>query len=61
MTYTTTEAARRLGLARRTILKWCAELGVEKHGPAYIIDDEALGRIGEVAQDRRGRPSRRTD
>jgi len=42
MTHTTTEAARILGIARRTIIKHAARARLPKHGQVYIIDDDGL-------------------
>lgn len=58
MIYTTKEAAQELGLAERTVRKWCSSLGVRKLGRDYAIDEPSMRRIREAAQDKPGRPIR---
>lgn len=54
--YTTTEAARTLGLARRTVQRWCAVLGFALTGRDYVLTDQELDQIRKMAQDKPGRP-----
>lgn len=54
--YTTTEAARALGLARRTVQRWCAVLDFALTGRDYVLTDQELGQIRKMAQDKPGRP-----
>jgi len=53
---TTTEAAQQLGLARRTVQKWCAVLGYRKQGRDYLLTEEELVQIRALAQRQPGRP-----
>lgn len=62
MTHTTTDAARLLGVARRTILKHAKRLGLPKHGKAYLIDDAGLEALRvSIAEAQTGRPARSND
>ena len=54
--YSTPQAAAMLGIARRTVLKWCALLDVPKFGNAYLISEADLKRIRKRAQNKPGRP-----
>jgi len=56
--YTVHEAAARLGLAARTVRRWCLVLGMAKLGPAYLLEESDIVRIAEHAQDGPGRPRR---
>jgi len=57
MTYTTTAAARLLGVARRTIIKHAARIGLPKHGQAYLIDAAGLEELRRsISEARTGRP-----
>ena len=56
MKITTMEAAQILGIARRTVQKWCAELDFERVGRDYLLTDDQLAQIRAVAQDAPGRP-----
>lgn len=56
MTYTTTEAARLLGVARSTITLHCRKLGLPKHGTAWLIDDAGLERLRASIVGVRGNP-----
>ena len=58
MKITTTQAAEMLGIARRTVQKWCAELGFERQGRDYLLTDDQLAQIRAVAQDAPGRPKK---
>ena len=53
---TTNEAAAALGLARRTVQKWCAALAFERVGRDYLLTEEQVEQIRTVAQAKRGRP-----
>lgn len=53
---TTDEVAVRLGLARRTVQKWCAVLAFKRTGRDYLLTDEQIDQILAVAQTKRGRP-----
>ena len=53
---TAAQAAVRLGIAQRTVQKWCRELGLRKVGRDYVLTDEDVRRIAEHAQDGPGRP-----
>lgn len=55
---TTAEAARKLNLARRTVQKWCVELGFTKQGRDYLLDEEQVEQIRIVAQGAPGRPKK---
>jgi len=55
-TITTTEAARQLGLARRTVQKWCAALAFARVGRDYLLTEDQVAQIRGVAHDKRGRP-----
>lgn len=57
MTYTTTEAAKLLGVARPTITLHCRRLRLPKHGPAWLIDDEGLQRLRESIRGKVGNPN----
>lgn len=60
MMYTTTQAARFSGLARRTIQRWCKELGFLRFGRDYVLTEKQLAYIQQVAQKKPGRPSKST-
>jgi len=53
---TTTQAARELGIARRTVQKWCAILGFERVGRDYVLTVAQVQQIAERAHDKPGRP-----
>jgi len=57
MIYTTTEAARLLGVARPTVTLHCRKLGLPKHGPAWLIDDAGLERLRASIVGVRGNPN----
>lgn len=42
---TVTDAASRLGIAKRTVQLWCERLGIEKHGVSYWPDESDIERI----------------
>ncbi len=56
---TTRQAAIKLGIANRTVTKWCRILGVRKVGRDYVILPADLERIRKTAHDRPGRPKER--
>lgn len=61
MTYTTTEAARMLGVARRTVNLHAKRLDLPKHGPSYMIDDAGLERLRSSIVGVRGNPNWKKD
>jgi hypothetical protein len=58
--WTTTEAAAELSIARRTVQKYCGDLGIRKAGRDYLIDKPSMARLREaVAAATPGRPRTR--
>jgi hypothetical protein len=56
--YTTSDAADMLKIARRTVTKWCALLGMEKVGRDYILTMDELRAIKRNCYMKRGRPKK---
>ena len=52
----TTAVAVQLGLARRTVQKWCQYLGFPKEGRDYLLIDRQVEQIRGVCHDKPGRP-----
>ena len=52
----TTTVAVQLGLARRTVQKWCRTLGYEKEGRDYRLSPKQVEQIRGVCHDKPGRP-----
>ena len=56
ITISTAAVAKLLGLARRTVQKWCLVLGFEKEGRDYRLTSRQVEQIRGVCHDKPGRP-----
>ena len=54
--FTVTQATSLLGIAPRTVQKWCKDLGFEKVGRDYILTDKQISQIKIACHDGPGRP-----
>ncbi len=57
-TFTVAEASAILGLAPRTVRKWCDRLSLRKHGNAYVLSSSDIDWI-EVQRHEPGRATMR--
>jgi len=57
MTYTVRQAASILGVAYSTVTLHCRKLGLQKLGPAWLIDDKALAQLRDTVHKARGNPN----
>ena len=53
---TTTEAAARRGIARRTVQKWCQYLGFVREGRDYLLTEKQFEQVCAASHDKPGRP-----
>ena len=56
ITISTAAVAKLLGLARRTVQKWCRTLGYEKEGRDYRLSPKQVEQIRAASHDKPGRP-----
>jgi hypothetical protein len=61
MSYTSKDAANILRVSRVTINLHCRKLGLKKHGPAWLIDNEGLERLRASVHGKVGNPNWRKD
>lgn len=53
------QAAEALGIAERTVRRWCAELGFKKLGRDWLLTADQVEQVRAHAQDGPGRPRKK--